>query len=81
MAQVQIWGSLRAAAGGAEVVEIEAASIGEMLEQLVIAHPGLRPQIERGVSVSIDGMIFSESWLAPILPDSEVVLLPKLAGG
>ena len=81
MAQVQIWGSLRAAAGGAEVVEIEAASIGEMLEQLVIAHPGLRPQIERGVSVSIDGMIFSDSWLAPILPDSEVVLLPKLAGG
>ena len=60
---------------------VEASSIGEMLQQLVAVHPGLRPQIERGVSVSVDGTIFRESWLAPILPDSEVVLLPKLAGG
>ncbi len=81
MARVQIWGSLRAGTGGAEEVEVEASSIGEMLQQLVAVHPGLRPQIERGVSVSVDGTIFRETWLAPILPDSEVVLLPKLAGG
>ncbi len=81
MAQVQIWGSLRAAADGAETVEVDAASIGEMLKQLVATHPGLQPQIERGVSVSVDGLIFRDSWLAPIRPESEVVLLPKLAGG
>lgn len=81
MPRVQIWGSLRAGAGGAEEVEVEAASIGEMLECLATIHPGLRPQIERGVSVSVDGLIFRDSWLTPILPDSEVVLLPKLTGG
>ena len=81
MPRVQIWGSLRAGTGGAESVEVEAATIGEMLNRLAAAHPGLRPQIERGVSVSVDGTIFRETWLAPILPDSEVVLLPRLAGG
>ena len=81
MPRVQIWGSLRAATGGADAVEVEARNIRQMLDRLAEAHPGLAPQIARGVSVSIDGLIYRDGWLQPVPEDAEVVLLPRLAGG
>ena len=44
-------------------------------------YPGLKPQLDRGVSVSIDGKIYRDAWFQPIPPGSEVFLLPRLAGG
>ncbi len=41
----------------------------------------MKPQIDRGVSVAIDGLVYKEAWFAPIRPDSEVVLLPYMQGG
>ena len=38
-------------------------------------------ELERGVSVSIDGRVYNDSWFTPIKPDSEVVLLKRLKGG
>ena len=42
---------------------------------------GQRAELERGVSVSIDGRVYNDSWFTPIQPDSEVVLLKRLKGG
>ncbi len=81
MVRVKIWGSLRTATGGAEEVEVEARTIRDMLNALAEAHPGLAPQIDRGVSVSVDGAIYRDSWLTPVEGAKEVVLLPRLAGG
>lgn len=81
MTKVGIWGSLRSATDGQAEVEVEARNVKEMLDRLVEAYPGLAPQIERGVSVSIDGKVYRDGLLAPIKPDSEVFLLPRLAGG
>lgn len=81
MPRVALWGSLKAAAGGLDAVEVEASTVREMLDRLIEAHPGLKPQIDRGVSVSIDRKIYRDAWLAPIASDSEVVLLPRLTGG
>ncbi len=81
MAKVLIWGSLQEAAGSGAETEIEARNVRELLERLVKAHPGLKPQIERGISISVDGTIYHDSCLAPVGPESEVVLLPRLAGG
>ena len=81
MAVVRIWGSLQAATGGRAEVEVEASTIRQMLDALEEAHPGLGPQLRRGVSVSVDGAIYNDSWFAPIRPGSEVVLLPRLPGG
>lgn len=81
MPRVRLWGSLREAAGGRDAVHVDADSIGAMLRRLEAEHPGLRPQLKRGVAVSVDGAIFRDNWLAPVAPDSEVFLLPKLAGG
>ena len=48
---------------------------------IVEAFSGLKPQIDRGVSVSIDGLVHTKTLIAKIEPDSEVVLLPHLTGG
>jgi len=81
MVKVAIWGSLRDATGGQAEVEIEAASLRELLTRLAADYPGLQPQIDRGVSISIDGLVYNYSWFTPIRPDSEVVLLPRIVGG
>lgn len=81
MVQVEIWGSMRSATGGEATVEVEARTIRELLDRLAERHPGLRPQLDKGVSVSIDGQIYRDAWFKKIEPESEVVLLPRLAGG
>jgi hypothetical protein len=43
--------------------------------------PELRPLLARGVAVAIDGQIYREAWFQPVRPDSEVYILPKMAGG
>ena len=37
--------------------------------------------LEDGVAVAIDGQIYQDARLEPIGPDSEVFLLPQIAGG
>ena len=81
MVKVVVWGSLTAATGGEREVEIAATNLRELLDGLSEAYPGMRPQLERGISVSIDGRIYNDSWFQPIREDSEVVLLARLKGG
>jgi hypothetical protein len=33
------------------------------------------------MAVAIDGEIFQDAYLAPLRPESEVVLIPKIGGG
>ena len=81
MVRVAIWGSLRAATGGLAEVEIDAGNLREVLDRLAEAYPGIQPQIDRGVSVVIDGLVYNDSWFTLVRPDSEVVLLPRIVGG
>ena len=78
---VELFGSLRRHAGGKAVVEVRAATVRDLLKALSEAHPGLAPHLKRGVSVSIDGRIYTESMFQPISAGNEVVLLPRIAGG
>jgi molybdopterin converting factor small subunit len=81
MVKVAIWGSLRAFTDGRAEVEVEAKNFKQLLDRLAEEWPGLRPQIERGVSLSLDGKIYREAWFTEIGDDSEVVLMPYMAGG
>ncbi|HSF94396.1 MAG TPA: MoaD/ThiS family protein [Thermohalobaculum sp.] len=81
MVKVAIWGSLRAMTDGAAEVEVEAKTLRELLDRLAEKYPGMKPQIDRGVSISIDGLVYNDSWFTPVRPDSEVVLLPRIVGG
>ena len=81
MVKVVLSGSLKHAAEGRTDIDLEAANVREALDALQARFPKLKPLVERGVSVSIDGVIYRDAWFAPIKPDSEVYILPRLAGG
>ena len=81
MVQVRLSGPLKAAAGGQTTFEVEAANIHQLLSRLGQDHPKLKPLIDRGVAVSIDGQIYRDDWFRAIPPGSEVFILPRMAGG
>lgn len=68
-------------ADGEEWVEVEASNFKELLDQLVIKYPGLEPQIKRGVSLALDGVIYREAWFTKIGPENEIILMPYMVGG
>lgn len=81
MVAVTIWGSLRQFTDREAQVEVDARTFKELLDRLSQDYPGLKPQIERGVSLALDGRIYKEAWFTEIGPDSEVILMPYMAGG
>jgi len=60
---------------------VRAATIGQMLEALVEAYPGLKEPIEAGVSVSVDGKIYAFGLTEAVSEDSEIYLLQRIRGG
>lgn len=78
---VQLAGMLRDAADGAASIELEAATIRELLRKLVERYPKLDEHVQDGVSVSIDGEIYRDRWSEPIPPEAEVFVLPRIPGG
>lgn len=81
MVAVKLWGALRQHTDGQDTVEVEASNFKELLDALVAKYPGLQPQIDRGVSLAVDGLVYRNSWFTPVKPDSEVVLMPYMKGG
>jgi molybdopterin converting factor small subunit len=81
MVQVRLGGSLQSYAGGRSSFEIQGANIGQILAGLGEACPRLKPLLDQGVAVAVDGEIYRGSLLQPVHPDAEVFILPKLAGG
>ncbi len=79
--KVKLGGPLRSAAGGETEFEVEATSIREMLVRLAEKYPRLKPVLDGGVAVAVDGRVYRGAFLLPISPDSEVFLLPPLQGG
>ena len=77
---VELYGTL-AALAGAKHVSVAARDIRGLYAGLIAQYPALEDHLERGVSVSIDGRIYTEALFQPIGPDNEVVLLPRIAGG
>ena len=81
MLQVSLTGSLRSAAGGAAMVEIEARTIRELLSKIVERYPRMNQHLDAGIAVSIDGEIYRDDWSIEIPANSEVFLLPRIQGG
>lgn len=81
MMRVELTGSLRDAVDGAASIEIEAATIRELLRKLVERYPRLNPFIEEGIAVSINGEIYRDQRETLIPDGAEVFLLPRVPGG
>jgi len=79
--EVGLTGSLRSAAGGAAVVEIEASTIRELLNRIVDRYPAMNEHMEAGIAVSINGEIYRDDWSKDIPQGAEVFLLPRIQGG
>jgi sulfur-carrier protein len=62
-------------------LEVEANNFRRLILELDRHFPGLGHQIDEGMAVAIDGEIFQDAYLAPLNPDSEIYLIPKIGGG
>jgi molybdopterin converting factor small subunit len=81
MARVVLVGNLAQVTGCVAEFHLPATSVQELFRKLGELHPALAPHLETGVAVAIDGQIFQDALLEPIGTDSEVFLLPQIAGG
>jgi molybdopterin converting factor small subunit len=81
MARVVLVGNLAQVTGGVAEFYLSATSVQQLFRQLTALHPALERHLETGVAVAIDGQIYQDALFAPIQDDSEVFLLPQIAGG
>jgi sulfur-carrier protein len=81
MAHVTLTGNLHQYTGGIAEIEIEAASVRQLFARLGADFPALAPHLEQGLAVAIDGQIYQDALLQEVGADSEVHILPQIAGG
>ena len=87
MPQVFIPAQLRGLTGGIPQVEMEAASVREVVEALEVRFPGMKErlcqgdELAPGLQLSIDHMMSSRGLRAKLSPRSEVHFLPAFGGG
>ena len=81
---------LRTQAGGRSTVSLEGATVGEVLQALVSAHPGISEQVlnEDGslhqfvnVYVNDDDVRYLPQLDTPVTEGDEITILPAVAGG
>lgn len=81
---------LRASVGGVKTIEIDGASVGDLLNGLVARHPSLHSQLltdegelNRFVNVYVNGqdVRYLDGLGTPVGDRDEVRLLPAMAGG
>jgi len=87
---VRIPTPLRKLTGGADEVAIEGVNVGEVIENLEVAHPGLKErlcddagEIRRFVNVYVndEDVRFLEGRATALKDGDEVSIVPAIAGG
>lgn len=81
MARVTLIGNLRQFTGGVAEFDVDAASVRQLFARLGERYPALAPHLEQGLAVAIDGQIYQDALFQEIGPDSDVHILPQIAGG
>jgi molybdopterin synthase sulfur carrier subunit len=67
--------------GAITEIEVDASNVRALIRELDRLYPGLGNQVEESMAVAIDGVICQDTYLEPIGADSEICLIPKIAGG
>jgi molybdopterin synthase sulfur carrier subunit len=87
VAVVHIPALLRPLTGGEARHEIDAGTVGELIEALDAAFPGVRERLldgdrlRPGLSVFVDGLVRREALEFELSAQSEVHFVPAIAGG
>ena len=88
--KVVIPAPLRKYTAGAEIVEIEAGAVSEVIDRLEARYPGIRPSIcdgtgglRRFINIYVDGedIRFLDNLTTPVKDGAEVAIVPAIAGG
>ena len=72
---------------GAALVEVEGATVREVVNSLEARFPGIRERLCQGdqlapsLQVSIDSVMSTQGLRAKVRPESEVHFLPAIGGG
>ncbi len=69
-----------ASIAGVDQVVIDAPRVAELLSELARRYPALVDRLG-GMAVAVDGDIYNDPDYVPIRADSEVYLIPRIAGG
>ena len=67
--------------GGQAEIQVEADTVRRLILELDRRFPGLGQQVEEAMAIAIDGEIFQDAYAVPLRPDSEIFLIPRIAGG
>jgi molybdopterin converting factor small subunit len=90
MCRVVLPQALRGLAGGEKEVALEGGTVADVLDALAARHPALarrirdeQGQLRRFVNLYVDGSDVRHcgGLTAAVAPDSEVLVLPSVAGG
>lgn len=81
MARVVLNGNLKRFSGDRYEFDFDVKNVRQLIARLGERYPELAPHLEEGIAVAIDGEIFQDALFADIGPDSEVHIIPKIAGG
>ena len=81
MARVHITGNLRHYTGGKTEFDLPATTIRHLFKLLTDLYPEAGPHLEDGMAVAIDGQIYQETLFQEIGSNSEVHIMPQIAGG
>ncbi len=81
MARVVIPSDLQRLTGDRAEVEVAARSYRELLPELCRRFPGLEHEALGKMAIAIDGVIIQEPLLQRFDDNSELVFVPRIAGG
>ena len=87
MARVFIPAQLRPLTGGHHQVEVDGATVRQIIDELERRFPGIRDrlcdadELKPTLSVAVDGHVSSVGLLQKVRPESEVHFLPAIGGG
>ncbi len=63
------------------MIEVDGATVGEVLDAVAAECPALAPILAAGVSVAVDGQVMTGARREPVKPDSEIFIFQKMKGG
>lgn len=81
MVRAHLPADLRPLADGNSVVDVDAATVGGVIDALGDRYPALTDRLRAGVAVAVDGEVMAHAEYLQIGPDSEIHFLIPIGGG
>lgn len=66
---------------GQAELDVAADTFRRLIRELNDRFPGLGTQVEESMAIAIDGEIYQDAYGVALKPDSEIYIIPKIAGG